>query len=187
MTKVPTRTSISSAAPCSGRSRSSTAWTSGQPDPDDPQQRHPHRDRDPVAVVAVGAEDEQQREGGGGDEQDVEGGPEVGGDDHPGDGEVGGDLDRAQLRGHHEVLAQRDPAETDHRDREHRPAGDRDRNREEDPGERDRDAAGGLAAAPPRRRTLDRARPLVLEEVERRRLRRPAAPRRRGPATPLYR
>ena len=116
--KVPTRTSISSAAPWLGRSRSRTAWTSGMPIQTIAEQGDAHRDRDPVAVAAVGADEgEEHREGGGEDQQDVEGGAEVGGGDQRRHGEVGGALDRAHRRRHREELAQAEDADADHRER----------------------------------------------------------------------
>ena len=88
------------------------------PDPDDPQQRHPHRDRDPVAVFAIGAEGEEDRERCGEDQHHVEGGAEMGGDDQRRDRQVGGDPDRAHRRRHRQELAHAEQPDRDHRERE---------------------------------------------------------------------
>ena len=73
----------------------------------------------------------------------------MGGEDQRRDRSVGSDLDRAQLLGHREVLVQGEHSDRDHRDREDQPAGDGDRDREGDPGDRDEDPLGGLATQPP--------------------------------------
>ena len=139
-----------------------------QPDPEDPEQGDADRDRRPVAVAPVDAEGEQQREGGGEDQQDVEGGTEVGGDDQGDDGGVGGDRERPRVLGHRQVLAQADGADRQHRRRESEPAGNRDRDREGDPRQGHQNPFGGLAAtaAPPRlARRFGGRRRLVLEHL----------------------
>ncbi len=115
-------------------------------DPDDAEQRHPHRDRDAVAMVVVGAEEEKHREGGGENQQDVEGGAEVGGDDQRRDRDVGGDAGSAAPRPVIVRYSRRQSTPiADHRDREDEAAGDGDRDREDDRRDRDEDAFDRLA------------------------------------------
>ena len=64
------------------------------PDPDDAQQGYPDRDGRAVALLRVGGEEEEQREGRGEDQEHVEGGAEMRGEDQRRHGEVRGDRKR---------------------------------------------------------------------------------------------
>ena len=64
VTKVPTRTSTSKRGAVVGQFAQQYRVDQRDTDPDDPKQGDAHRDSDPVAVLAVGAEDEEQQEGG---------------------------------------------------------------------------------------------------------------------------
>ena len=73
---------------------------------------------------------------------------EMGGEDHRRQRDVGGGGDRPRVLGHREELAQADDSEHRQRDREGELPQHRDRDREDDPGDREEDAAQGLAPAP---------------------------------------
>src|SRR4029077_9657025 len=112
----------------------------GQADPNRAEDGQPHRDDDPLAGPAPHPEEEEQREGSGGQQEDIEGGAEVGGEDYGGKGDIGGHLHWPQRRRHQEVLAQAEQADRDHRHGEDEAAENDDRDREDDPRDRDKDS-----------------------------------------------
>ena len=118
-----------------------------QPDPDEGEHRHRHRPGDVAERRAEQREDQHQRHGRDQCEEDLEGGPEVGGGDHSRRAEECGRLERSRTGGHPEELDLGGPREADHRDREDRTAGGDDDDREDDPRDRPEHAGERLRAA----------------------------------------
>ncbi len=117
-------------------------------DPDDAEQSDADRDGDTAATAALGTEGEEQQEASGQDQQDVEGGAEMGSDDQRDNRGIGGFLQRVETLCHREVLAQAEHPDPDHRPGEDEATGDGDRDREDRPRDRDQHPFGGLTGSP---------------------------------------